>query len=133
MGGEDDLGHDYEHYNDLHHDDLSYGQDHIHNAWPSYDLKKASAASVYPPFLPPLCPDVCDLSRFKKCTCLTPATFTKDGRGNCNVGASKMDLRVWCYIDTQVKGRPDQFCPDAIPSKSKKGLFWSRIACITPS
>jgi hypothetical protein len=88
----------------------------------------------YPPFpFPPpprKCPNMCDLDLYKKCTCLTPATYTKDGRGNCNVGASKLDLRVWCYVDDS-NGKPQKVCPDALPSKSKPGFFWSRIACIT--
>jgi len=88
----------------------------------------------YPPFpFPPpprKCPNMCDLELYKKCTCLTPATYTKDGRGNCNVGASKLDLRVWCYVDDS-NGKPQKVCPDALPSKSKPGYFWSRIACIT--
>lgn len=84
------------------------------------------------PFPPPprKCPNMCDLDLYKKCTCLTPATYTKDGRGNCNVGASKLDLRVWCYVD-ESNGSPQKVCPDALPSKSKPGFFWSRIACIT--
>merc|ERR1719374_123480 len=58
---------------------------------------------------------MCNLEYFKKCTCLSPATYTKDGRGNCNVGASKMDLRVWCYVDPKAA----RMCPDALASKSK--------------
>jgi len=83
----------------------------------------------YPGF-PPHCPNKCDLDLYKKCTCLSPAAYTKDGRGNCNVGASKFDLRVWCYVDPK-HGNPEAICPDALPSKSKKGYYWSRIACIT--
>merc|ERR1712168_798355 len=36
---------------------------------------------------PPPCPNMYDLELYKKCTCKTPAMYTKDGRGNCNVGA----------------------------------------------
>merc|ERR1712142_286300 len=79
---------------------------------------------------PPPCPNMCDLELYKKCTCKTPAMYTKDGRGNCNVGASKLDLRVWCYVD-DTNGKPSKLCPDAKPSKSKPGYWWSRIACIT--
>jgi len=121
-----------------HMDDLKHH--HVDDYAHKMDKDYKAAAAAYPPFFPPpgpfppMCPDVCDLSMFKKCTCLTPATFTKDGRGNCNVGASKMDLRVWCYINVKaMHGHPEQICPDAIPSKSKKGYYWSRIACITPS
>eukprot|EP00088_Acartia_fossae_P005413 TRINITY_DN1238_c0_g1_i1.p1 TRINITY_DN1238_c0_g1~~TRINITY_DN1238_c0_g1_i1.p1 ORF type:complete len:237 (-),score=61.54 TRINITY_DN1238_c0_g1_i1:151-861(-) len=91
----------------------------------------------YPPFppypsypKPPRCPNMCDLDLYKKCTCKSPAMYTKDGRGNCNVGASKLDLRVWCYIDDS-NGPPEKICPDALPSKSMPGHWWSRIACIT--
>merc|ERR1712183_705039 len=31
---------------------------------------------------PPPCPNMCDLELYKKCTCKTPAMYTKDGRGN---------------------------------------------------
>jgi len=88
---------------------------------------------IFPPpgLLPPhRCPNKCDVQLYKDCTCLSPATYTKDGRGNCNVGASKLDLRVWCYVDPKA-GNPEDVCPDALPSKSKKGFYWSRIACIT--
>merc|ERR1711973_42386 len=100
------------------------------------DFKAAAAGGLpfppmphMPPF-PPMCPNMCDLDFYKKCTCLTPAAYTDNGRGNCNVGASKMDLRVWCYVDPE-HGDPEHVCPDALPSTSKPGYYWSRIACIT--
>jgi len=86
----------------------------------------------FPPYgpPPPPCPNRCNVDLYKKCTCKNPAMYTDDGRGNCNVGASKLDLRVWCYVD-DTEGKPHRLCPDALPSKSKPGHFWSRIACIT--
>merc|ERR1712137_659386 len=87
---------------------------------------------AYPGFpypLPPYhhCPNVCDIDRYSKCTCVSPAVYNKKGRGNCNVGASTLDLRVWCYVEK----KDAKHCPDAKPSKSKPEYFWSRIACIT--
>merc|ERR1711874_659397 len=76
------------------------------------------------------CPKVCDLTAYPDCSCLHPAAFTKDGRGNCNVGSIKPDLQVWCYVDPD-KGHPEVVCPDAKSSSSKKGYYWSRYACIT--
>ena len=38
--------------------------------------------------------NTCDLSAFPDCTCATPAEFTQDGRGNCNLGVTKPDLQV---------------------------------------
>jgi len=76
------------------------------------------------------CPKVCDLTAHPDCSCLHPAAFTKDGRGNCNVGSIKPDLQVWCYVDPD-KGHPEVVCPDAKRSKSKEGYYWSRYACIT--
>jgi len=89
--------------------------------------------SGYPPFFPqapPQCPNVCDLTAYPDCTCLHPAAFTKDGRGNCNVGSLKPDLQVWCYVNPD-KGDPRSVCPDAKKSTTKKGYYWSRFACIT--
>jgi len=87
---------------------------------------------------PPKCPkpkvypkeNSCDPTKWSKCNCLAPATFTEEGRGNCNLGATKMDLQVWCYVENQY-GNPEKICPDAKPSKSKPGYYWSRFACIT--
>eukprot|EP00095_Tigriopus_kingsejongensis_P009417 maker-scaffold143_size313727-snap-gene-1.24 protein:Tk09417 transcript:maker-scaffold143_size313727-snap-gene-1.24-mRNA-1 annotation:"---NA---" len=39
----------------------------------------------------------CDMKEFRECTCVSPAVFTKDGRGNCNLGVTKPDKQVWCY------------------------------------
>lgn len=72
----------------------------------------------------------CDPAKWSKCNCLSPATFTDEGRGNCNLGATKMDLKVWCYVENKY-GNPEEVCPDSKPSKSKPGYFWSRFACIT--
>jgi len=72
----------------------------------------------------------CDLSSFPDCTCANPAEFTQDGRGNCNLGVTKPDLQVWCYVDPNF-GHPTQVCPDARESSSRPGWFWSRFACIT--
>ncbi|CAB4067468.1 unnamed protein product [Lepeophtheirus salmonis] len=60
----------------------------------------------------PTCGDSCDVSRWKGCTCAYPATYSEDGRGNCNVGSTKPDLKVWCYVDSS-RGDPLQLCPDA--------------------
>merc|ERR1719309_523155 len=73
------------------------------------------------------CPKVCDLTAYPDCSCLHPAAYTKDGRGNCNVGSIKPDLQVWCYVDPD-KGNPEVICPDAKKSSSKEGYYWSRYA-----
>jgi len=72
----------------------------------------------------------CDPSKWSKCTCLSPAEFTDDGRGNCNLGAIKADTQVWCYVEDS-HGDPAKLCPDSKPSNSKHGYYWSRYACIT--
>eukprot|EP00094_Tigriopus_californicus_P009449 TCALIF_09112-PA protein Name:"Protein of unknown function" AED:0.15 eAED:0.23 QI:0/-1/0/1/-1/1/1/0/239 len=72
----------------------------------------------------------CDLKSYKHCTCVSPAVFTKDGRGNCNLGVTKPDQRVWCYVSHDY-GHPQSVCPDATASKAAPGQFWSRFACIT--
>jgi len=72
----------------------------------------------------------CEPAKWSKCNCLSPATFTDEGRGNCNLGATKMDLKVWCYVENKY-GNPEKLCPDSKPSKSKPGYYWSRFACIT--
>ena len=72
----------------------------------------------------------CDLSAFPDCTCANPAEFTQDGRGNCNLGVTKPDLQVWCYVDPNF-GHPTHVCPDARESSSRPGSYWSRFACIT--
>jgi len=74
--------------------------------------------------------DSCQPSKWSKCNCLSPATFTDEGRGNCNLGATKMDVKVWCYVENKY-GDPKKICPDSKPSKSKPGYYWSRFACIT--
>jgi len=74
--------------------------------------------------------DSCQPSKWSKCNCLSPATFTEEGRGNCNLGATKMDVKVWCYVENKY-GDPKKICPDSKPSKSKPGYYWSRFACIT--
>ena len=43
---------------------------------------------------PVQCPQTCDLTAWPKCQCVSPATYSDDGRGNCNVGAMKIDLQV---------------------------------------
>ena len=40
------------------------------------------------------CPQKCDLKAWPRCQCLSPATYSDDGRGNCNVGAMNIDLQV---------------------------------------
>jgi hypothetical protein len=74
--------------------------------------------------------DPCDLAKWKKCTCITPAAYDNEGRGNCNLGATKLDTKVWCYVDPR-QGDAKLLCPDAQPSPTKPGYFWSRFACIT--
>jgi len=54
---------------------------------------------------PAQCPQTCDLTAWPKCQCVSPATYSDDGRGNCNVGAMKIDLQVWCYVDPSI-GNP---------------------------
>jgi len=75
-------------------------------------------------------PSQCDFTRYKKCTCKSPAQFSPDGRGNCNLGVTKADKQVWCYISER-HGHPKRVCPDARPSTSRPGFYWSRFACIT--
>jgi len=96
---------------------------------PRYDPQLGGYAASRPPYHH--CPATCDLEAFRRCSCLHPASYTADGRGNCNVGASKLDLRPWCYIDPS-NGHPEKVCPDAKLSNNRKGFFWSRVACITP-
>ena len=72
----------------------------------------------------------CDLSQFSQCTCTDPPMFTSDGRGNCNLGVTKPDNQVWCYVSKEY-GHPAKVCPDAKASQSRPGYHWSRIACIT--
>jgi len=79
---------------------------------------------------PPRCPQSCDLTGWPLCQCLAPATYSDEGKGNCNVGAMQTDLQVWCYLDHSL-GNPLTVCPDARPSKTKPGYYWSRFACIT--
>jgi len=78
----------------------------------------------------PTCPQTCDLAAWPLCQCLAPATYSYQGKGNCNVGALQTDLQVWCYLDPSL-GDPLTICPDARPSESKPGYYWSRFACIT--
>ena len=33
----------------------------------------------------------CDFTRWRRCQCNSPAVFTDDGRGNCNLGSTKAD------------------------------------------
>ena len=74
--------------------------------------------------------DACDMRRFKKCTCIDPPIYTSEGRGNCNVGSTMPDRKVWCYINPKF-GSPLEVCPDAHLSEVMEGYFWSRFACIT--
>lgn len=74
--------------------------------------------------------DKCDPDKWAKCTCISPAEFTDEGRGNCNLGAIKSDKQVWCYVEDKF-GDPTKICPDAKHSNSKPGYYWSRFACIT--
>jgi len=93
------------------------------------DAAPQRAAAPWP--RPHKCPKTCDLEAFRACSCMHPATYSKDGRGNCNVGASKLDLRPWCYVD-ESQGPPGKVCPDARRSNTRPGYWWSRVACITP-
>merc|ERR1712080_638371 len=72
----------------------------------------------------------CQPEVWKNCFCASPAKYSDEGRGNCNLGATKPDLKVWCYVDPH-NGDPAKVCPDSKPSKSKPGYYWSRFACIT--
>jgi len=108
--------------------DPRYGGQHHGGPGQQYHGGPGEYAAARPPYH---CPATCDLEAFRRCSCLHPASYTKDGRGNCNVGASKLDLRPWCYIDPS-NGPPEKVCPDAKLSNNKKGYFWSRVACITP-
>merc|ERR1712121_463744 len=60
---------------------------------------------------------------------VTPPEYDSKGQGNCNVGATRLNLRVWFYVDAETA----PYCPDAVVSRSKKAkkLSWSRLACIT--
>ena len=69
--------------------------------------------------------------RLVGCQCISPAKFSPDGFGNCNVGSAKDDQRPWCYTSNSgVIGKAVQLCPDETPSESYPGFFWSRFACI---
>jgi len=72
----------------------------------------------------------CQPEAWKNCNCISPAEFSKEGRGNCNLGATQPDVKVWCYVDP-TNGDPARVCPDSKPSKTKYGRYWSRFACIT--
>jgi len=72
----------------------------------------------------------CEPTIWNKCNCMSPATYSDQGRGNCNLGATRADLKVWCYVDDS-NGDPATVCPDSKISKSKPGYYWSRFACIT--
>jgi hypothetical protein len=72
----------------------------------------------------------CDPALWRKCNCISPAEYSVEGRGNCNLGAAKPDVQVWCYVDPH-NGDPATVCPDSKPSKTKPGHYWSRFACIT--
>ncbi len=61
---------------------------------------------------------------------MSPAVYTPDGRGNCNLGVTKPDKQVWCYVN-ESHGHPLKVCPDSRESSSRPGLYWSRFACIT--
>lgn len=74
--------------------------------------------------------DMCDPRRYKTCTCIDPPVYTEEGRGNCNVGSTKLDQKVWCYVNPNY-GSPLDVCPDTQVSEVKDGYFWSRFACIT--
>merc|ERR1719383_1175630 len=50
-------------------------QDYDGDSEPEYAAMAAAAGIPYP--MPYGCPDVCNLEYFKKCTCLSPATYTK--------------------------------------------------------
>jgi len=71
----------------------------------------------------------CNLKAMKRCQCVSPPEYDSKGQGNCNVGATRLNLRVWCYVDAETA----PYCPDAVVSRSKKAkkLSWSRLACIT--
>merc|ERR1712241_93238 len=80
----------------------------------------------------PTCPSFgLNLNRWRRCQCTSPALFSPEGYGNCNFGASKLDKRVWCYVNRDNGLDPRSVCPDAIASQSNPGWYWSRIACIT--
>merc|ERR1719397_789487 len=89
------------------------------NHYEQYLTSLAAAGYPLPPPHPTTAPlppvQVCDLSAWPDCQCIKQYKdmFTEDGRGNCNVGAAKSDLQVWCYVnpDTAV-------CPDIKPSKN---------------
>jgi len=102
-----------------------YGQYVASLAAAGYPLPAPLPTTAAPP-PPPV--QVCDLSAWPDCQCIKQYKdmYTEDGRGNCNVGAAKSDLQVWCYVnpDTAV-------CPDIKPSKNYQGKFYSRFACIT--
>ena len=93
-------------------------------------------------------PQVCDpheaysrldgmIKHWPDCQCISPAQFSRDGFGNCNVGSAKDDQRPWCYISVQggfgipeLDLSPPRVCPDQTPSESFPGDYWSRFACI---
>jgi len=93
-------------------------------------------------------PQVCDphevysrldgmINHWPDCQCISPAQFSRDGFGNCNVGSAKDDQRPWCYISVQggfgipeLDLSPPRVCPDQTPSESFPGDYWSRFACI---
>eukprot|EP00092_Neocalanus_flemingeri_P027606 GFUD01029955.1.p1 GENE.GFUD01029955.1~~GFUD01029955.1.p1 ORF type:complete len:183 (-),score=37.25 GFUD01029955.1:33-530(-) len=76
----------------------------------------------------PHCPQRCDTTDWPACQCVQTYgdMYTQDRRGNCNVGADKPDLQVWCFVDPHTS-----VCPDTRESTLMTGKYWSRFACIT--
>jgi hypothetical protein len=85
--------------NDYGYEDLSYGSGkppkaHSHLSPYKYGIKEPVESTPVLEPEEPSCPQTCDLTAWPLCQCLTPATYSDDGRGNCNVGAIKTDLQV---------------------------------------
>lgn len=68
------------------------------------------------------------------CQCISPAKFSPDGFGNCNVGSAKDDQRPWCYMSHFVPegevGVTVLMCPDQKESEEYPGFYRSRFACL---
>jgi len=108
--------------------DNSYGSDNDYSSETDQGYGPMGGHDARPPHGGWQCPQTCDVSAWPHCQCLDRygEMFTEDGRGNCNVGATKQDRQVWCFVDPLLSK-----CPDTRESSKFKGRYWSRFACIT--
>merc|ERR1711862_892616 len=80
--------------------DNSYGSDSDFSSEADQGYGPMGDHDAKPPHGGWQCPQSCDLRDWPNCQCLDRygEMFTEDGRGNCNVGATKQDRQVWCFV-----------------------------------